>query len=71
MATNPRSNRDRVLDKAEKAFARYDKAKAALRAAEVGIAGVCREYDLVSGCRGIRPEGVRYAINERRAKQAA
>lgn len=54
---------DDVLRAADAAFIRYDAAKAAMRDAENELRGLCRRYDLVSGCRGIRVESLRIAVD--------
>jgi len=62
---------DLVLREAEKAFRRFDKARADMRAAEDELRNLCRRYDMTSGCRGIRVESLRIAIEHRFGKRAA
>jgi hypothetical protein len=60
-----------VLREAQRAFRRYDKARADLRAAEDELRKLCRAYDLASGCRGLRPESLRITVENRLGKRAA
>ena len=56
-----------ILKRASKAFAKYDRLRAELRALEHDLTMLAREYDLASGCRGTRVESLRQRANERRA----
>ena len=51
-----------VLQDAATVFARYDKARNEMRRAEDELRLLCRKYDVVSGCRGIRIESLRIAV---------
>lgn len=62
---------DTVLRDAEKAFRRFDKARNDMRVAEDDLRALCRRYDMTSGCRGIRTESLRIAIEHRFGKRAA
>jgi hypothetical protein len=62
---------DNILHDAARAFRRFDKARADLRAAEDDIRKLCRAYDMASGCRGIRSESLRLATEHRFGKRAA
>ena len=51
-----------VLQEAAPVFSRYDKARNEMREAELELRLLCRKYDVVSGCRGIRIESLRIAV---------
>lgn len=54
-----------ILREAAQALADYDRHKAALRAAEITLRSLCRQYDLATGTRGIRDYHLRHACELR------
>ena len=62
---------DRILDDADVALAEQDRLREALRMSEARVRALCRSYDLASGSHGVRPEGLRRAVEMRRASRAA
>lgn len=56
---------DAVLRDAAAALERQRQAQAELREVETALRLICRRYDVLSGCRGIRPEGLKFAIEAR------
>lgn len=60
-----------VLKEARKEFIKLDKARLNLRQVEESLKRLCREYDGFVGCRGIRPESLRYSIEMRTGKKVA
>ena len=60
-----------ILKRASKAFARYDRLRAELRALEHELTMLAREYDMASGCRGTRVESLRQRADERMGRKVA
>lgn len=59
-----------VLADAAEAIARLDAARLELRAAEAAVSRVCRRYDAVFRCWGMRPESLRHAVQSRQGDAA-
>jgi len=62
---------DEIFKKAAKAFHKHDKLKAEIRKIEQELTNLCREYDMASGCRGVRIESLRQRAQERLGRRAA
>lgn len=62
---------DNIFKRASKAFDRYDKIKSEIRVLERELTGLCREYDMATGCRATRIESLRQRVYDRRGRHAA
>lgn len=60
-----------ILKRASKAFAKYDRLRADIRALEHELTMLAREYDMASGCRGTRVESLRQRADERMGRKVA
>lgn len=58
-----------VLRRASKVFATHDKARRTMKEAEQQLQLLCREYDAASGCRGVRVESLRIAVDTQLGKR--
>lgn len=64
-------NPDAVLERADALFATRDRLQRELQVIDAQITQCCRAYDDATGCRGVRPEALRRAANDRRTPKAA
>lgn len=58
-----------VLQDAREQLVKHDALRLQMRLTEDNIRRLCREYDAAVGCRGIRPESLRFAVEMRTGKK--
>ena len=60
-----------LIEAADHAFLLHDQAKAELRRLEAELTRMCRQYDQLTGSRGLRHDRLRYAVDLRKGRRAA